>query len=236
VVGDGGAAFADAATEHLDAPVASCPGWDVAELVRHLGGIYTWVTSILRAGGQPPGDALDESPSELDALVPWFRQAHRTLHRELGSLDPDDPAWVFVSSAPQNAGWWYRRQAQETSIHRYDAEAAAGQARPLDPELAADGVDEFLTLFLPRVLSRNPVDGLKGTLHMHATDTPGEWSLDLDSANLTPRREHAKADTAVRGPASALNLWLWNRVPLEESDLEVFGDQSVVAAFDRVRF
>ena len=38
--------------------------------------------------------------------------------------------------------------AQETAVHRLDAERAAGREHAIDAELAADGVDEFLFEFL----------------------------------------------------------------------------------------
>jgi hypothetical protein len=49
------------------------------------------------------------------------------------------------------------------------------------------------------------------------------------------RREHAKADVAVRGPASALELFLYNR--RGPDGLEVFGDEAKAAAWtEKVRF
>ncbi len=81
----------------------------------------------------------------------------------------------------------------------------------------------MLADFLPRALAANPAEALTGTLHLHATDTPGEWWLDFGAEGLATRREHAKADTAVRGPASGLYLWLWNRQTPEAAGLEVFG-------------
>jgi hypothetical protein len=118
------------------------------------------------------------------------------------------------------------------AVHRWDAQAAAGmKPDPVAGDLAVDGVDEMLVQFLPGALSRRPVEGLTGTLHLHATDAEGEWWLDLDAEGLDTRRQHAKADTAVRGPASSLYLWVWNRVAPPAAGLEVFGRTDTVEAW-----
>ena len=46
-------------------------------------------------------------------------------------------------STEQTVGFPFRRQAAEALIHRLDAEQTADRVTLLDPELAADGVDEF---------------------------------------------------------------------------------------------
>jgi uncharacterized protein (TIGR03083 family) len=190
---------------------------------------------IVQAEGERPSGERAKAPSGDGELMRWFGELFERVQEELTGRDPDAPAWSFTRSAPQTVGWWCRRQAQETAVHRYDVEAAAGSAGPIDAQLAADGVDEFLTLFLPGVLTHRPVEGLRGTLHVHATDTPGEWWMDLGSPGTPARREHAKADTAIRGPAAGLDLFLWNRVTAEAAGLETFGDPAIVASFSKVR-
>ena len=114
--------------------------------------------------------------------------------------------------------------AHETSVHRWDAELAAGEARPIDPELASDGVDEFLNVMLlqPR-FSSAPIEG---SVHLHATDTPGEWLVrEQEDGTLVVTAEHAKGDAALRGAASDLLLALWGRVGSDA--LEVIGDRAV---------
>ena len=44
-----GAALADAADGHLDAPVPTCSDWTVAQLVAHVGGVHDGA-----AGWSPP--------------------------------------------------------------------------------------------------------------------------------------------------------------------------------------
>ena len=227
-----GGALADAADNHLDRKVPACPDWNVAQLVAHLGGIHRWVRKVVAAGGERVGRReVAAPPEDDDALLDWYRDGLAELVQAL-SADPETPAWTFLPTAPDTVGWWRRRQALETATHRWDAQSAAGD-RPdaIAPELGAEGVDELLVDFLPGVLSACPVEGLRGTLHLHATDTPGEWWMDFDAETLIPTRQHAKADAAVRGPAAGLYLWLWNRQAPADASLEVFGRTETVDAW-----
>ena len=78
--------------------------------------------------------------------------------------------------------------------------------------MAAAGVEEFVLEFLPGLLTQVGFDTLSGTLHLHGTDGPTEWWIDLNHDGLA-RREHARPDTALRGTRSDLLLWLTNRQP-----------------------
>jgi hypothetical protein len=44
------ALLADAAEADLTDPVPTCPGWTVADLLRHHGGVCRWATAIVRDG------------------------------------------------------------------------------------------------------------------------------------------------------------------------------------------
>ena len=232
-------AIAQLAEGGLDRPVPPCPDWTVADLLGHVGGIYSWVNLIVAAAGERPDQARDQAPDDRDELIGWFRERRDAVLDALSSHDPADPAWFFMPDVAQNVGTWRRRQALETAIHLFDAEAAAGRPGPTAPDLAADGVDEMLVTFLPQVLGFKPVDGLAGTLHVHCTDQDlsagGEWVVDFSGDAVEVRRDHAKADVAVRGPASDLFLWVWNRIPLDSPPLEVFGRREVADAMSGLK-
>ncbi len=66
---------------------------------------------------------------------------------ELDTRSVDDPAHTWWPP-DQTAGFWLRRIAHETAIHRRDMESAAREPTPVDDELAVDGIDEALDPFL----------------------------------------------------------------------------------------
>jgi uncharacterized protein (TIGR03083 family) len=221
-----GEALAAAARRNLEAAVPSCPGWTVGDLVFHTGAVHREKTLIVGRGLENPPEW--ESPEDPDDehLVDWFDEGLEELARVLETSDPGQPAWNWSSRQPQIAAFWPRRMAHETSVHRWDAEAAVGTPNPIDSDLAADGVDEFLFVHMPEEESRPPLDG---TVHLHRTDGPGEWFVHFDASGVNVTKEHKKGDVAVRGPASDLVLLLWRRIGPQ--DVEMLGDSGVAEKF-----
>jgi len=133
--------------------------------------------------------------------------------------------------------WWNRRLAVEVAIHRWDAQdAVAADGRPspdpLDGDVAAAGIEEFMIEFLPGLLAQETAGVFSGTLHLHATDGPAEWWIDLEAAEPAVPG-HVKADTALRGTRSDILLWLTNR---RTSDaLEVFGREDLLSSWKQLR-
>jgi uncharacterized protein (TIGR03083 family) len=220
-----------AAAAGVDAPVPSCPGWTVTDLLDHVVRGDDWARRIVEQGRTGSTDRVQHAepdPSlQGDALVQAFRDGADALVAELSSVSPDTPVWTF-SSTNRTAAFWQRRRSQETAIHRYDAELAAGTPTPLDAALAVDGIDEILTVFLPRLADNFGPMG-DGTVHLHCTDVDGEWLFARRDGEITVTAEHAKGDVAARGTASDLLLFLWRRVPA--SRLEVFGDAELLERF-----
>ncbi|HYI60191.1 MAG TPA: maleylpyruvate isomerase family mycothiol-dependent enzyme [Acidimicrobiales bacterium] len=219
--------------EALGAPVAACPGWDTERLVGHVGRVHRWATAFLAAGPEgDPGEQIGPVPHPPPgaAVLPWYRESVAGL---LAELDRHDPAAEALSFAgPTTVAFWFRRQAHEVSVHRWDAEEATapGRAAPVAPGLAADGIDEWLGFFAPRFLAMvgGPPAALVGaSVHLHCTDDglpdgAGEWLLRLVPGGCEVTRAHAKGDAALRGPASDLLLAVWHRRSLDT--LDVVGD------------
>lgn len=210
------------------APVPSCPGWNVSDLILHCASGDSWARTIIeRKTTERVPIELPEDPPTGEALVPWYLAGAHGLIAALEKTDPSTSVWTF-SPADRTAQFWYRRRAHETAIHRVDAQLAAERGpAPIDAPLASDGIDEFLTFFVPR-WGKQAV-GAGETLHFHCTDVGGEWFLRGTDDDVTVTREHAKGDVAARGAASDLMLLVWGRVPA--SHVEVLGDADLLNRF-----
>jgi uncharacterized protein (TIGR03083 family) len=214
------------------APVPTCPDWTVRELVRHTGGVHRWAATTVRTASPAPVDSDLERlvggwPTD-DALVDWFLEGHAGLVDVLRSAPADVDCYTFLA-APSPLAMWSRRQLHETTIHRIDAESAAGRRTDPRVEVAADGIDELLTAFVTRPSSRFRLDPPR-TIAVEATDRGAGWTMTVSPDPITTeRRADPGADVVVRGPAADLYLWLWNRAGTEA--LDVTGDRSLLDAW-----
>jgi uncharacterized protein (TIGR03083 family) len=221
-----GAALADAADRGLDPAVPACPGWTVADLVLHTGMVHRHKLEIVRGRLARPPRPWPPPPPAREELLDWYRRGLDELATALAETDPLTGVWTF-HQADRTVGFWRRRMAQETAVHRVDAESAHGDPAPVPADLAADGVDEVLDVFLAPFCRREAVGGHGETLHLHATDAEGEWQLRLLPGGVEVEHGHGKGDAAARGTASDLLLFLWGRLPAAR--LETFGDPAVLA-------
>jgi hypothetical protein len=195
------------------------------------------MAAVVTAGERVSRRDLPAAPERREELPAWYLAALAHTLDVLSAADPTAETWTFSSIGDRTTGWWCRRLAVETAIHRWDiqhAVALSGGDAPtsIDGEVAAAGIEEFILDFLPRLLGQDWVDGVDGTLHLHATDGPAEWWIDLDAGGIA-RPEHAKADTAIRGTRSDLLLWLANRGPLDS--LEILGSPRAPNNWSQIR-
>ncbi|HET6810252.1 MAG TPA: maleylpyruvate isomerase family mycothiol-dependent enzyme [Acidimicrobiales bacterium] len=230
-----GAALAAAAAVDTSARVPGCPDWDVAALVGHTGVIHRWVAEILRTRAQErPSRRGFAAPEGGPAVLEWYRGGLDLLVGALEDAGPDADVWNWARPR-QPSAFWFRRMAQETAVHRWDAQSATGTPAGVPQDLAVDGIAEMLESFLPLLSTAGPPPDLGGSLHVHATDTEGEWTVRPGPEHLEVEPGHGKGDAAVRGAASDLLLALWGRPVFDR--LETFGDSSVVERWrERVRF
>jgi uncharacterized protein (TIGR03083 family) len=213
----------------LDAPVPGCPGWDVARLTSHVGRVHRWATASIVGRAEPDSTALEGPPSG-DAVVDWAEAAIAPLRDALEAA-PAPGAWNFVGADDTDGSFWGRRMAVETSIHRWDAEDAVGgacQTSPLDAALAAEGIEEHLTVIDPLLLAGRDGIGIGGSLHVHTSDVESEWTVRTDDGVFQAERGHHKADVALRGPASSVLLVLYRRLRPGDGGTDVIGDAAVL--------
>jgi uncharacterized protein (TIGR03083 family) len=221
-----GRALADAAAAAgVDAPVPTCPGWSVGDLLAHTGGVHDWARDFVEGDplADPGADAEDLSRPDGEP-VDWYRGRHAALVAALRAAPADLGGWTLLP-APTPLAFWARRQAHEAAVHRADADAAAGGsppgAHPVD--FAVDGIDELLLGFMSRP-GRLRSDTAY-TLAVAPEDTADRWLVSIGPAGATARRGAGAADCTLRATAGRLYLFLWNRVP----DVIVDGDAALAA-------
>lgn len=222
-----------------DTAVPSCPGWSVADLTWHLLEVQYFWASIATDLLPSPETIADLVRPADDALVELFEQQTDRLIDALAKHDPDDVCWSW-HDAGHSIGWIRRRQAHEALIHRVDAELAAGQPFSVDPKLAADGVDEILTVMLdathlPDWATFHP-DGSTAVIEIDETTS---WAINLgrftgtsqasgnsyDDVALALTDSVGAPSAVLRGSPGDVDLWLWGRGPMD--GIEVTGDSNI---------
>jgi len=210
------------------AAVPSCPGWTVADLTVHVARVYLHKAVLICTGQEPqpwppPGLALPAQIGEPSLAL--LGRSYGELRAEFRAHEPGTPVPTWFGP-DQTVGFWIRRMAQETAIHRVDAELAARlPVTPVPDDLAVDGVDEVLKRMLAYGSQEWPEDfaELDGG-HLAGEDgrdtitlaaqgaAPAAWTI-----RPSPRRvvveDGGSADprVLVQGPAGDLLRWLWGR-------------------------
>ncbi|MDA8147478.1 MAG: maleylpyruvate isomerase family mycothiol-dependent enzyme [Actinomycetota bacterium] len=193
----------------------SCPGWDVAELAAHLGSLYERVGAQVRSRSIGALRVFDPPSSPVGpARVGWLREASRGLIEAFAGTEEDAVAGRWRDRTV-TAGFWRRRMAHETVVHRVDVEDALGRAVGLEGDLAADGVGEVLELFVPFSMRKDqwPPAGPLGLVRSDGSEewwvAPGDDRVDVhrrQPGDLQP------GDFArVEAPGAELFLICWGR-------------------------
>jgi uncharacterized protein (TIGR03083 family) len=200
----------------LEARVPGCPDWALRDLVLHIGEVQRfWAGNIKHARVDEPWPGEFSAPPSDPELAVWMRASTDALLTALDQTAHDGPCWTWWGD-PATAGAVGRHQVQEAALHRWDAESAVGPPRPLDTEVATDGVAEFLSVMAGLDAAVEP-----DSILLQATDTDGRWTVGPPSA------ADGQPKATVRAQVSDLVLLLFGRIG--PSAVEIEGDQSLVA-------
>lgn len=214
-------------------PVPTCPGWTLTQLFRHVGRGNRWAAQIVADQldtALDPREVRDGKPPEgQDAAIDWLNSSAQLILDSVAGVGAHTEVWTFIG--PKPARWWIRRRLHEATVHRADAAIALGTEIRLAPEVAADGIDEWLErVAVEAKAETSPLDPGR-TLHLHATDeglgAAGEWTITGADDGITWSHEHGKGDAALHGGAHDLLLAVVRRQTAAEGGLEVFGDTAV---------
>lgn len=216
------------AAADLTPGVPTCPGWSLADLVEHTAVVYLHKVACMRLGEfpqpWPPPEIAGEPP------LPLFERALAGLLAEFAVREPLSPTVTWYPP-DQTVRFWIRRMAQETVIHRVDAELAAGAPLASIPaDLAADGIDEVLKLFLAFSTTGYPEDfgaRLAESAGQSVLVSVGgaRWLVVFDPAGVRIEDGAAGQPSAqVSGDPEAVLLWLWRRAGDERVRLDGSGE------------
>ncbi len=222
-----GAALGRAARIDPTRPVPRYPSWSVADLVVHVGSVHRRTLRIVEERAQEPVDRVYPDTDEPDEVLAWYDDGLDAMAEAFEVADSATEVWGLVPSC--SVGWWQRRMAVETSIHRWDAESAHGPANAIDPELAVEAIDEFAQLPAFRLTTANL--GEPGTaLTLSATDQPASWRLaqGADGGVTLGRAGGEEGGATVSGTASDLYLDMVGRTA---GSLSAEGDITVIEAW-----
>jgi uncharacterized protein (TIGR03083 family) len=229
----------EVAATDLAAAVPSCPGWSVADLTRHVGQVYLHKVGAMREGVEP--EEWPPEGTEQEEPIALLDRAYAELVGEFATRRPEDPAGGWYTP-DQTVGFWIRRMAQETVIHRIDAELGTGQpVAPVPDDLAVDGIDELLKVFVAfsvrewgsyftDALAASP--GRSYTIRAdggawRVRTGPGTFAVDDGADGAT--------DVMVSGPPTEVLRWVWNREdPGDPGRVSIEGPPEAVAELKRV--
>lgn len=212
----------------LDLSVPSCPGWAVRDAVVHLGFVHRVNASRLRRRSRSRDDRDSPTAPDDGRLPAWFAEGVAELEEAAAGIDPTTPVWNW-SGQDQTAGFWFRRMAHETAVHRWDVEAAALDPGPVPPGLALDGIDEFFEVFWARQPER--LSGNGQWLQVHTVEGARSWWIEATPSGASVQSDSPAVapDAALVAAPSELFLALWRRLPA--GVLTITGDQELAARF-----
>jgi len=232
LIEDRSAAVREAAGQAgLGAHVPGCPDWTVADLVTHLGQVHLLWAAAVDAGpaeGPPADDVIGDREPHGDLLA-WSADATARLTTALTGAGPNRICWTWweeFDMAPNTSAAIARHQVQEAAVHAFDAQQAAGHGLPLPDPVAADGVNEFITVELP---TNGPWPYEPATVILES-GPGGTWLLDLGPIGVRVLEGDVhgsvKPTAIVTADPSDIILALYRRDT--GRDLQIDGDAELV--------
>lgn len=223
------------------ARVPSCPDWNAADLLWHITEVHEFWARILETGALDDAEieAIEaakaprpEGEEAVGELLERRRAATAGLIAQLERRGDDEAAWSWFA-ADQTVGFTRRMQVHEATMHRVDAELAAGVSpiTEIDEAVALDGVDHVANVmiaggadWIPEWAAIDPVASLRiqpdggvptDMIIRRWSGTRPRDGKEFSQLVATPPSDGEGAEAlpsvTASGSARALYLWLWGR-------------------------
>lgn len=240
--------FADVlADTPSDARVPTCPDWTADDLLWHLTEVQLFWAGVLATSAltEKQVEAVETAkparPTQRDQTLALRATATESLLTQLARHSDPEPLWSWFEP-DQTVGFTRRMQTYEATMHRVDAELAAGlPISQIEAEVAAGAVAhgiEAMWSWMPESAAYERL----AIAEFIAADTGDRWLAELgrwrgSSQSGKPiegpraiRAESGTPTVTVGAPVVDLALWAWKR----GGSAEVSGDRDGLAALDAV--
>ena len=212
--------LAVAAGGNLAAPVEHCPDWTVADLVHHVTEVqWFWATVVAERLTAPPEAGRRPGRAEDDALIASLRAVTGRLVQVLAAAPAGDHLYTWAP-AQQDVAFVLRHQVQEAAVHHWDAAHARGDDALIEPAIAEDSIEEFVTFSVSSDAdpAEPPRPALGGSFGLRA-ESGGSWTLsDGRVPGTVSWTRGIDLDLpTLAAPAADLLLWLYSRVEVDTS-------------------
>lgn len=234
------------------ARVPTCPEWDAAALLWHFTGVQRFWADVLAQNPQTDEEvgALEQDdvppPATIALMLPIRQQATVDLLTQLRALRDADPRWSWWDT-DQTVGFTRRMQTYEATMHRIDAELAAGlPVSPIAAEVAAGAIDHCVDVMWGWMPAWADYEQL-AIVELAATDSDARWLVEIgrwfgtgpesgnsfDMARAVRAGEGAAGAATVSATAEQLSRWAWGRSP-DAGAITIEGTDGAVAAIARL--
>jgi uncharacterized protein (TIGR03083 family) len=193
-------------------PVASCPGWDVGNVIAHIayGAVLFWlVPSTHRSFAHLDLGAVERALGDGDG-VRLFPGVMRSLAAVLRSHPPAAPCAVVVGL--QQIGTLARLATTEIGVHRMDCEDALGRRRSMSPAQALDALAFTTDTWWPTFVGGR--EGPQGALALVgdgqrfvAGAGPPTATITGSALDVVAAAWGRSADVTIAGDAEVASWW-----------------------------
>jgi uncharacterized protein (TIGR03083 family) len=215
-----------------DMPIPTCPDWTLRQLGTHVGRAHRWAAETVSTRSAqfiefrsvPDG----KSPAGAAAQAGWLTAGASRLVDAVRTAG-DAQVWAFTTLAP--ASFWARRMVHETLVHLADVQLATGEVTEIPADLAADAIDEWLTVMSPLNNGGNDLASILpagAAIGVQVTDPECAWQAVHSADGVRVAPGPGTGDVTLAGQAADVLLVLMRRMPATSPTVRVSGQAALL--------